>query len=159
MAGIELVAFRLSVPGQDILDFRGARSITYRLEGLLHLVGETITLEWAAMRRTRQFSLTGVKDEVDHSPIGNRGRSSGLDHSGATARWLVGPQAPTLGPPTRRFRRHPWRTVGHDRSFAPTAGTATRPAQWLRASTLPRAATTLLDDAKRRSIRPGDRDP
>lgn len=62
--------FRLNVPGQDTLDWRGARSISYRLDGLLHLVGEMLTFEWAATRRTQRVSLTGVKDVVDESPVG-----------------------------------------------------------------------------------------
>ncbi len=64
------LAFRLKVPGEDTLDSRGARSISYRLDGLLHLVGDMLTFEWAATRRTQLVSLGGVKDQVDESPIG-----------------------------------------------------------------------------------------
>jgi hypothetical protein len=39
--------FRLKIPGEDTLDWRGARSISYRLDGLLHVVGDVITFEWA----------------------------------------------------------------------------------------------------------------
>lgn len=62
--------FRLKVPGEDTLDRRGARSISYRLHGLLQVAGEMLTFEWAATRRTQRVSLTGVKDEVGESPVG-----------------------------------------------------------------------------------------
>ncbi len=62
--------FRLKITGEDTLDWRGARSISYRLDGLLHLVGEMLTFEWAATRHTQRVSLSGVKDEVDESPVG-----------------------------------------------------------------------------------------
>jgi hypothetical protein len=54
--------FRLKIPGEDTLDWRGVRSISYRLDGLLHVVGDVITFEWAATRHTQRVSLTGVKD-------------------------------------------------------------------------------------------------
>ncbi len=62
--------FRLKVPGEDTLDSRGARSISYRMDGLLHAMGEMLTFEWAATRHTQRVSLAGVKDEVDMSPVG-----------------------------------------------------------------------------------------
>ncbi len=62
--------FRLKIPGEDTLDWRGVRSISYRLDGLLHVVGDVITFEWAATRHTQRVSLTGVKDEVNESPVG-----------------------------------------------------------------------------------------
>ncbi len=70
MATPDPLPFRLKVPGRDTLGLTGARSISYRLEGLLHLDGDTITLEWSATRRTQALTLTGVKDEVDQSPVG-----------------------------------------------------------------------------------------
>ncbi|MDH3290220.1 MAG: hypothetical protein OEO20_01805 [Gemmatimonadota bacterium] len=62
--------FRLKVPGEDTLDMRGARSVSYRLDGLLHVAADLLTFEWAATRRTQRVSLTGVKDEAEDSPIG-----------------------------------------------------------------------------------------
>ena len=62
--------FRLKVPGEDTLDLRGARSVSYRLDGLLHVAADLLTFEWAATRRTQRVSITGVKDEVDDSPVG-----------------------------------------------------------------------------------------
>ena len=70
MTNPDPLPFRLKVPDRDTLGLTGARSISYRLEGLLHLDGDTITLEWSATRRTQALTLTGVKDEVDHSPVG-----------------------------------------------------------------------------------------
>jgi hypothetical protein len=62
--------FRLKVPGEDTLDSRGARSISYRLYGLLHVAEDMLAFEWGATRRIQRVSLTGVKDEVDESPVG-----------------------------------------------------------------------------------------
>jgi hypothetical protein len=62
--------FRLRVPGIDALDSQGVRSISYRVEGLLHLDGDTISLQWAATRNSQWVTFSGVTDEVDRSPIG-----------------------------------------------------------------------------------------
>ena len=70
MNPIEPLPFRLKVAGRDAVDAEGVWSISYRLDGLLHLADETITLEWAATRHTQQVSFSGVRDEVDHSPVG-----------------------------------------------------------------------------------------
>lgn len=63
--------FQLKIPGEDTLDSRGARSVSYRLEGLLHLESETLRFEWAATRHTEMVSIFGVKDYVDESPVGS----------------------------------------------------------------------------------------
>ncbi len=70
MPVIHPLPFRLKIPDEDTLDMRGVRSVSYQLEGLLHLEGETLTFEWAATRHTETVSLRGVKDYVDESPIG-----------------------------------------------------------------------------------------
>ena len=64
--------FRLKVPGEDTLDRRGWTSTSYRLRGLLHLVGEKLTFEWAATRHIKRDSWTSfpAKEEVDKSPVG-----------------------------------------------------------------------------------------
>lgn len=71
MATIDPLPFRLKLPGRDTVGFDGAWSISYRLEGFLHLDGDTIKLEWVATRWTQGLSFTSVKDEVDQSPIGS----------------------------------------------------------------------------------------
>ena len=62
--------FRIPMPGRDTVDlFDGARSVTYRLEGFLHLVGGLLTLEWTGTQRTQQVSFTNVRDHVDPLPV------------------------------------------------------------------------------------------
>jgi len=70
MPQIDPLPFRLRVPGQDVIDSEGVWSISYRGEGLLHLDGATLTLEWAATRTTERVAVTGVGTDVEHSPIG-----------------------------------------------------------------------------------------
>jgi hypothetical protein len=62
--------FKLKIPGEDTIDSRGVRSISYRLNGLLHLSSDVLTVEWKARRHTEHVGIGGVKDEVDESPIG-----------------------------------------------------------------------------------------
>ena len=70
MSPIEPLPFRIGVAGEDVIDSSGVRSVSYRVEGLLHLVDDTLTFEWTATETTERVSLTGVGTEVDHSPIG-----------------------------------------------------------------------------------------
>ena len=70
MAVIDPLPVRLKVPGRDAVDSEGVWSVSYRVDGLLHLADEVIALEWAATRRTQHVALGGVRDEVDHSPVG-----------------------------------------------------------------------------------------
>lgn len=62
--------FKLKIPGEDTIDWRGVRSISYRLDGLLSLSDDVLTLEWKARRHTEHVGIGGVKDVVDESPIG-----------------------------------------------------------------------------------------
>ena len=62
--------FRIKIPGEDTVDSRGVRSVSYRLDGLLNLSGDKLTLEWKARRHTEHVGIGGVKDVVDESPIG-----------------------------------------------------------------------------------------
>jgi hypothetical protein len=62
--------FKLKIPSEDTIDWRGVRSISYRLDGLLSLSDDVLTLEWKARRHTEHVGIGGVKDEVDESPIG-----------------------------------------------------------------------------------------
>lgn len=65
---IEPVPFTLPLPGSDTLGLHGARSETWRLQGLLHFDGETVTLEWSTTRHVEQVSLTGVDIDDEASP-------------------------------------------------------------------------------------------
>lgn len=69
MTPIESLPFHLRVPGEDVVDLQGARSVSYRVEGLLHFVGATLTLEWAGTRTTQRASLTRMGTEVEPLPL------------------------------------------------------------------------------------------
>ncbi len=66
---IDPLPFRLRVPSIDKIDLQGIRSISYRVEGLLHLNGKTVLLEWAGTRKTEWVALGSVTDELDRSPV------------------------------------------------------------------------------------------
>ena len=72
MSLIDPLPFRLRVPGIDKIDLQGIRSISYRVEGLLHVDGHTVVLEWAGTRKTEWVALGSVTDEVDRSPVARR---------------------------------------------------------------------------------------
>jgi hypothetical protein len=62
--------FRLEIPDDDSLGLGGLRSVSYKVDGLLHVGDDTLTFEWVARRHTESIGFSGVKDEVDESPIG-----------------------------------------------------------------------------------------
>jgi hypothetical protein len=61
--------FRLRMPGSDTLDLRGARSISWRVEGRLYLAGDMLGLEWTGTRRAERVSLSGVKVHTEELPV------------------------------------------------------------------------------------------
>ena len=60
--------FRLKAPGSDTLGFEGIESVSYRVDGLLRLADQSITLEWTGTRTTEQVSLDKVGTDVDELP-------------------------------------------------------------------------------------------
>ncbi len=66
----EPLPFRIRIPGEDSIDTSGVRSVSYRVEGLLHLTDDTLEFEWTATETTEQVSLTKIGTEVSQSPIG-----------------------------------------------------------------------------------------
>lgn len=62
--------FRLEIPEEDSLDLSGLRSVSYTVDGLLQLGDDTLCFEWVARRHIESVGLTGLKDEVDESPVG-----------------------------------------------------------------------------------------
>ena len=62
--------FRIKISGEDTVDSRGVRSVSYRLDGLLQVSDEVLTLEWRATRHTQHVEMGNVTDEVDESPVG-----------------------------------------------------------------------------------------
>jgi hypothetical protein len=65
---VEPVPFNLSLPGRDTLNLDGARSVWFRVTGLLHFDGETVTLEWSTARHLEQVSLTRVRVREEATP-------------------------------------------------------------------------------------------
>ncbi len=69
MTRVDPLPFRLGVTGSDTLSLDGARSVSYRMEGTLHLVDETVTIEWTGSKRTQHVDFGEVTDDVDHFPV------------------------------------------------------------------------------------------
>ena len=61
----EPVPFRLGLAGEETLDTRGVRSVSYKVDGVLHLDGDNLTLEWAVDRHTESVGLGGVRTDVE----------------------------------------------------------------------------------------------
>lgn len=61
--------FRLGPPGKDTIDLEGIKSVSYRLEGLLHLTDDGIALEWTETRTIEQVSLGRIGTDVDESAV------------------------------------------------------------------------------------------
>lgn len=68
MSDIEPLPFRLRVPGEDTVDHRGARSISWRIEGLLHLEGAMLILEWSGVRKEDRAGAGGIKSVQEELP-------------------------------------------------------------------------------------------
>lgn len=62
--------FRLEIPDDDSLELGGMRSVSYKVDGLLHLGNDALTFEWVARRQIERIGFTGVKKEEDESPVG-----------------------------------------------------------------------------------------
>ena len=61
--------FRLTPTGRDTFAFEGIESVSYRLDGILYLADQSVTLEWTGTRRTEQVSLDKVGTVVDELPL------------------------------------------------------------------------------------------
>jgi hypothetical protein len=68
MPPLEPLPFRIAVPGRDKLDLDGARSISWKITGLLHHEVTQLAIEWEGMRTTEGVTLGGVIDNVDRMP-------------------------------------------------------------------------------------------
>ena len=63
----EPVPFTVPLPGRDGFGLDGIRSVSYRVHGLLHFDGETVTFEWRTARHVEHVSLLGVDVDDDTS--------------------------------------------------------------------------------------------
>jgi len=50
------------------LDFHGVRSVSYKVEGLLHLEDNYLVFEWSGTRHEEKVGLDGVKTGTDRLP-------------------------------------------------------------------------------------------
>jgi len=57
--------FRIKLPTQDTVDLTTVREVVTTVEGMLHLEGDQLVLEWAMTRTTQEVSVLGVKDESE----------------------------------------------------------------------------------------------
>ncbi|MGH7586555.1 MAG: hypothetical protein ACREMH_09935 [Gemmatimonadales bacterium] len=64
----EPLPFHLPLPGRDTLGLDGARSESYRVHGLLHCDGETLTFEWSGSAHVEHVSLLGIDIDDQVSP-------------------------------------------------------------------------------------------
>jgi hypothetical protein len=57
--------FRIKVPDEESVELTGVRSVTTKVEGLLHIDTDRLILEWAVTRTVEEVGLSGVKEETD----------------------------------------------------------------------------------------------
>ena len=66
---LDPLPFRLRPTGSDTIGFEGIESVSYRLNGLLRLAKQSVTLEWTGTRTTEQVSLDKFGTDVDELPL------------------------------------------------------------------------------------------
>jgi hypothetical protein len=52
--------FKITLPAEERVEFTGYREVSRRADGLLHLVGDAIVLEWALTESIEEVSLENV---------------------------------------------------------------------------------------------------
>ena len=57
--------FRIKIPGEESMDLTTVREVSTKVEGLLHLEGDRLLLEWAVTRSSEEVGLSGVKTETE----------------------------------------------------------------------------------------------
>lgn len=57
--------FRIKVPDEESMELTEVRSITTKVEGLLHVEADRLILEWAVTRTLEEVGLSGVKEETE----------------------------------------------------------------------------------------------
>jgi hypothetical protein len=61
--------FRLEAAGRDSVGFAGIESVSFRVDGLLQVTDEGITLEWTGTRTTDQVSFEKIGTDVEELPL------------------------------------------------------------------------------------------
>lgn len=65
---LDPLPFRIKPPGRDAVEWGGIESVSYRVDGLLRLVDQSITLEWTGTRTTQEVSFDKIGTDVDELP-------------------------------------------------------------------------------------------
>lgn len=67
--GLDPLPFRLKSPGWDHAGLGGIESVSYQIDGIMHVDDQAVTLEWTRTRTTEQVSFEKVGTEVDELPL------------------------------------------------------------------------------------------
>lgn len=62
---LQPLPFRLRAAGRDSVGFGGVESVSFRVDGLLQVIEEGITLEWTGTRTTEQVSFEKIGTDVE----------------------------------------------------------------------------------------------
>ena len=68
MALLNPLPFRLKLPDEEAIGLGGVKSVSYRVDGLLHLSDQSLTLEWSGTQTTEQVSFEKIGTDVDELP-------------------------------------------------------------------------------------------
>lgn len=63
---MEPLPFRLSPSGRDTMGLEGIESVSFRVDGLLHLTADGLRFEWDETRTSERFSLERTGTDVEH---------------------------------------------------------------------------------------------
>lgn len=69
MTRTDPLPFRIHVPGDERVGLDGIREVVWKIEGLLHLDGTTLVLEWTGSRTTTVVSLGTVRKDTRELPV------------------------------------------------------------------------------------------
>lgn len=62
---MEPLPFTMGAPGRDTMGLEGIESVSYRVDGLVHVTPEGLTLEWNETRTSERFSLERTGTDVE----------------------------------------------------------------------------------------------
>jgi len=65
---LDPLPFRLTRPGWDSMGFHGIESVSHRADGILHVTGQGVMLEWAEVQTVEEVSLEHVGTDVIELP-------------------------------------------------------------------------------------------
>jgi hypothetical protein len=62
------VPFRLKIPERGTVAVDGIESVSYQLEGLIHLADDIVTVEWTGTEATDRLSWSKIGTDVEYLP-------------------------------------------------------------------------------------------